>query len=227
MQPYLLPYIGYFQLIKAVDRFVVYDNVKYTKRGWINRNRMLVNGQASTFSVPLRHDSDLLDVRERRIAPEFDRARLLNQIAGAYSKAPFFESAFALAQRIFGFEGDNLFGFLHHALSHTCDRLGIRTPVLVSSSLPVDHALRSQDKVIAICRQQTARTYVNPIGGTELYSTPAFAQEGIELRFLKSRPIEYRQFGAPFVPSLSILDVMMFNPPAAVDAWLTDGYDLN
>jgi hypothetical protein len=226
MQPYLLPYIGYFQLIGAVDRFVVYDNIKYTKKGWINRNRMLVNGAPGTFTVPLRQDSDRLDVRERHLAEDFNRDKLLHQIEGAYRRAPRFDDAFALIERVIRFEGENLFAFLHHSLVQTCGYLGIRTPLIVSSTLPVDHSLRAADRVIAICRHEGASIYVNPIGGTELYSPEAFARQGVALRFLRTRELQYRQFGAPFVPWLSIMDVLMFNPLATVREWLTTYFDL-
>lgn len=226
MQPYLLPYIGYFQLIRAVDRFVVYDNIKYTKKGWINRNRILRNGAPVTVSVPLKHDSDLLDVRERHLAHDFDRGKLLNQIRGAYQAAPHFAEVFALLQGILAFEGQNLFAFLHHSLVQTCRYLDLQTPIVVSSSLPIDHAQRSTERIIAICRDLEATTYVNPIGGTELYAAADFAKWGIELKFLKTQEIEYRQFGAPFVPWLSILDVMMFNPVPVIQDWLATHYEL-
>jgi len=226
MQPYLLPYIGYFQLLHNVERFVLYDNIKYTKKGWINRNRMLVNGKAGTFTVPLKHDSDLLDIRERRLAEDFDRRKLLNQIHGAYAKAPQFAAVFALVECSILYGDDNLFAFLHHALVQACAYLGIRTPIVVSSRLAIDHGQRSEAKVLAICRHERATTYINPIGGTELYSASAFAQCGVELRFLRTRLPEYRQFGAPFVPNLFIMDVMMFNPVSVIDGWLASQYDL-
>ncbi|AVC45854.1 wbqC-like family protein (plasmid) [Rhizobium leguminosarum bv. viciae] len=84
MQPYFFPYIGYFQLIHAVDKFVVYDNIKYTKKGWINRNRILRNGEDYTFSLPIKAASDSLDICDRTLSTEFDRNKLVNQIQGAY-----------------------------------------------------------------------------------------------------------------------------------------------
>ena len=90
MQPYFFPYIGYFQLIAAVDMFIVYDNIKYTKKGWINRNRMLQNGKDVMFSLPLKSDSDYLDVCERELAADFNRDKLLNQFKGAYRRRPVF-----------------------------------------------------------------------------------------------------------------------------------------
>lgn len=226
LQPYFLPYIGYFQLLSAVDRCVVYDNIKYTKKGWFNRNRMLRNGADVMFSLPLKGASDSLDVVERELAPTFERDKLLAQFEGAYRRAPHFESTFPLIQRVVRHPDDNLFRYLHHSLTQVCAHLGITTPIVISSSLTIDPALKNQDMVLAYCEAAGATTYVNPIGGTALYSPTAFRARGLELRFVKSRPFEYPQFGAPFVPWLSILDVMMFNPLSAIQQCLTSNYDL-
>jgi hypothetical protein len=211
MQAYFLPYIGYFQLIAAVDLFILYDNIKYTKKGWINRNRMLQNGKDVTFSLPLKSDSDYLDIRERELAANFDRDKLLNQIRGAYARAPYFPETFPLLGQIMRYEDNNLFRFLHYSIVRTCQHLGIGTDIRISSSVAIDHELKNQDKVLALCEEVGASTYVNAIGGMELYSKERFREKGIDLKFIKSRPFEYAQFGEAFVPWLSIIDVMMFN----------------
>jgi WbqC-like protein family len=225
MQPYFFPYIGYFQLLKAADVFVVYDNIKYTKKGWINRNRFLQNGTDAFFSIPLQNDSDSLDVVDRTIAPAFEKKKLLNQLRAAYAKAPRFELAFALFEQCVMHGECNLFRFILHALERTVAELGIGTRIVLSSSVPIDHSLRGQDKVLALCEVLGATTYINAIGGTSLYGAEAFEARGIDLRFLQSRPVTYPQFGNPFVPWLSILDVLMFNEIDTVRA-LLDEYDL-
>jgi len=226
MQPYLLPYLGYFQLIGAVDRFIVYDNIKYVKSGWINRNRLCRNGEAATFSLPLKHASDSLDVREREIAPSFDPEKLLGQFRGAYARAPEFERVFPLLEEVAGCRERNLSRFLNHSIRATCAFLGIDTEIRISSDVAIDHSLRKQDKVLALCRASGADLYLNPIGGTELYDKATFRREGIELKFLRSMPVEYPQLGPRFVPSLSIVDVLMFNPPAKVRELLAGRYEL-
>lgn len=226
MQPYFFPYPGYFQLIAAVDTYVIYDNIKYVKSGWINRNRILRDGVPVPFSLPLKHDSDRLDVREREIAQSFQPDKLLNQIRGAYAAATEFAGTFALIERILRHPDRNLFGFLHHSIGALCDWLGIRTPIRISSSLAIDHGLKGRDKVIAICKALGADTYVNAIGGVDLYSHEDFAGAGLELRFVRSRPFEYPQLGAPFVPSLSIIDALMFNPIERVRACVHENYEL-
>ena len=226
MQPYFFPYIGYFQLIAAVDLFVVYDNIKYTKKGWINRNRILQNGKDVTFSLPLKNDSDSLDIRERELAADFRCEKLLNQIEGAYRSAPYFSSTFPLIDLAVRYKETNLFRFLHHSIVKTCEHLGITTKIRISSGVAIDHGLRSQDKVLALCEAVGANTYVNASGGTELYSKRAFQGKGLELKFIQSKPFEYRQFGDAFVPWLSIIDVLMFNPLDVIRTCISTNYEL-
>lgn len=226
MQPYFFPYIGYFQLIHSCDLFVIYDNIKYTKKGWINRNRFLQNGADAVFSLPLRKDSDSLDVRERAIASDFNSKKLLGQIAGAYRQAPYFADTIGLLERTIGHSDDNLFRFIHHALVETCAHLGLKTEIRISSDIEIDHELKAQDKVLAICTALDATTYINTMGGVGLYDRQDFLARGIDLKFLQPRPLEYPQLGAPFVPWLSIIDVMMFNPRDTLLAHLESNYDL-
>jgi len=226
MQPYFFPYIGYFQLIAAVDTFIVYDNIKYTKKGWINRNRMLQSGKDVMFSLPLKSDSDYLDVCERELAADFNRDKLLNQFNGAYRRAPYFTQTFPLVEQIMRYEDTNLFRFLHHSIVKTCEHLGIATEIRISSGFAINHDLKNQDKVLALCEATGASTYVNAIGGIELYSKETFQKKGIELKFIKSLPFEYPQFDNEFVPWLSIIDVMMFNPLDTIQTCISTNYEL-
>ena len=211
MQPYIFPYIGYFQLIAAVDAFVVYDNIKYTKKGWINRNRYLLNGQPATFSLPLRKDSDELDIRDRQLSADFNRSKLLAQVREAYRKAPHFIETLALMEQVIGNPVENLFDYLHSGITRTCEHLKITTPILVSSTIDADHSLHSQERVIGIAKAVGASEYINPIGGLALYSKDEFARQSLTLGFIRSRPFDYPQFGEVHVPWLSIMDVLMFN----------------
>jgi hypothetical protein len=226
MQPYFLPYIGYFQLMAAVDLFIVYDNIKYTKKGWINRNRMLQNDKDVMFSLPLKSDSDTLDVCERELAADFNRDKLLNQFKGAYRSAPYFAQTFPLVEQIVRYKDRNLFRFLHHSLVKTCDHLGITTEIRISSSIAIDHDLKNQDKVLALCTAVGANTYLNAIGGMELYSRETFREKGINLKFIQPKFFEYAQFGETIVPWLSIIDVMMFNSRERIIAGITGNFAL-
>jgi hypothetical protein len=226
MQPYFLPYIGYFQLISAVDLFIVYDNIKYTKKGWINRNRMLQNGKDVTFSLPLKSDSDSLFICQRELSTDLNQNRLLNQFTGAYQRAPYFEQTFPLIEEIVNYGNANLFEFLKHSIVKTCKHLGITTEIRNSSEIAIDHSLKNQEKVLALCEAVAATTYVNAIGGMELYSREKFQDRAVDLRFIQSRPLEYPQLGDAFVPWLSIIDVMMFNQIETIQASISTNYEL-
>jgi hypothetical protein len=222
MQPYFMPYIGYWQLIGAVDAFVVYDNIKYTKKGWINRNRFLVNGAEAGFSLPLRKDSDFLDVNQRYLADAFDREDLLNRFREAYRKAPEFSSVMPLLEGIIRNPAANLFEYIFGSICAVCGFLEIKTPLVVSSTIACDHSLKSAERVHAICKALGADTYVNPVGGMELYTKENFASQGINLNFCKALLVEYSQGANPFVPWLSILDVLMFNSKTLIKKKLNE-----
>ncbi len=226
MQPYFMPYIGYFQLIAAVDQFVVYDNIKYTKKGWINRNRILQNGKDAMFSLPLKRDSDTLVVAQRELAADFNRDKLLNQFIGAYRRAPYFEQNIPLLETIVLHKNSNLFGFIYHSIVSTCEHLGIGTEIRISSEIAINHDLKGQDKVLALCHGLGADVYINAIGGMELYDRDKFGTHGIELKFIRAKQFEYPQLGALFVPWLSIVDVLMFNPLNAVRTCIASNYEL-
>jgi hypothetical protein len=227
MQPYFLPYIGYFQLMAAVDKFVLYDRIQFTKRGWIQRNRILLNGRDEMFSLPLQKGSDFLDICDRQLAASFSRERekLLRRINAAYRKAPYFEAAISVVETCLYYEDFNLFNFILHSLECVRRYLSINTELKISSEIAVDNQLQGQKRVIAICKTFSAEQYINAIGGIKLYSKAVFADEGISLFFIRSHPIIYKQFSEPFVANLSILDLMMFNPPEKISEFLTM-YDL-
>lgn len=226
MQPYFLPYIGYFQLIASVDEFIIYDNIKYTKKGWINRNRLLQKGKGVAFTLPLLKASDSLNVVDRRLAEAYDRKKLLNKIRGYYSNAPHYASVFPLVERIVAYDDNNLFRYIYNSVVEICTYLSITTDITVSSEVDIDQNLKSQDRVLALCKARGALTYINPSGGMDLYHPRAFQMEGMQLKFIKSHPLEYEQFGAKFVPWLSIVDVLMFNSQSKVEDMVINGYEL-
>lgn len=222
MQPYFLPYIGYFQLINAVDKFVIYDNIQYTKKGWINRNRILVNGKDEYITIPLKKDSDYLDIVEREIAEDFNQGKLLRKIQEVYRKAPEFKNVYPLIEHIINHEEKNLFNFIHNSILNICNFLEITTEFIISSSVLIESDLKSEEKVIAICIAENTVHYINPIGGLDLYSREEFKRNGIQLGFIQSKPIIYSQFQNEFVPWLSIVDVMMFNSKSTIQKFLNE-----
>lgn len=226
MQPYFFPYIGYFQLISAVDLFIVYDNIKYTKKGWINRNRILQNGKEALISLALKNDSDFLDVRDREMAADFKNDKLLNQIREAYRHAPYFKQAFPVVEAVMHYGDRNLFRFLYNSIVIVCEYLRIHTKIAISSAIQIDHSLKNQEKVIALCKRVDAKVYINSIGGMDLYSRDDFLAKDIELKFIKSNTFDFKQMGNEFIPWLSIIDVMMCNSVDDINAYLKSGYKL-
>lgn len=228
MQPYFFPYIGYFQLINAVDEFVIYDNIQFTKKGWINRNRILVNGQDTYITLPLKRDSDYLDVCERFLADSWfqEKKAMLNRIAGAYRKAPHFEQVYPLIEKCIAFDENNLFRFILNSLNLVNEYLQISTPLVVSSTILINHELKAEEKVIALCRARNATEYLNPIGGVSLYQKEYFRRENMDLYFIKSNDMIYKQLDHDFVPWLSIIDVMMFNSRDEIKKYLSASYTL-
>ncbi len=228
MQPYFFPYIGYFQLINAVDEFIVYDNIEYTKKGWINRNRILVNGSDTFITLPLRKGSDYLNVTERFLAVtwKIERKKLLNRINEAYKKAPRFETTYLLVEKCLLFDDSNLFNFIYNSLDLIKEHLNITTNYRITSNIDINHSLKADKKVIALCQSVSASTYINPIGGKELYSKDIFKENDIDLIFLKTKEIKYKQFENEFIPHLSIIDVLMFNSKDRIQTYLNNYYIL-
>ena len=228
MQPYFFPYIGYFQLMNAVDEFVVYDNIEFTKKGWINRNRILVHGKDSYITLPLKKDSDYLDIRDRYLAKSWlsEKNKILNRVNASYRKAPHFNLVFPVIERSVLFEEGNLFAFILFSLRQVNEYLEIQTPLLIASSITMDHGLKAEKRVVEICKARNADTYFNPIGGIRLYSNDNFKNEGMGLHFLKTNDFIYKQFDNDFVPFLSIIDVMMFNSKMEIKEYLNSFYTL-
>ncbi len=227
MQPYFLPYLGYFQMMNACDKFVVYDNIQFTKKGWIHRNRMLLNGKDVMFSLPLKNDSDFLNVDQRYLGENYEKEKnkILGQIRSSYTKAPLFKTVYPVIEDIFNESERNLFVFIFNSLKKIADYLSILTPLVVSSTLDIDHSLKGKYKVMELTKKLGADTYINPIGGVDMYDKQEFAENGITLHFHKMKQLIYPQFANDFIPYLSILDVMMFNDKTTIAGYLSE-FDL-
>lgn len=221
MQPYFFPYIGYWQLINAVDLFVIYDDVNYIKKGWINRNRILVGDGDEKFHISIQKASQNRTINQLEVASNFrERRKTLRTIELAYKRAPYFKAVYPIVEEIFFNPEKMLADFLTFSLKRTAEYLGIKTKMLRSSEIDKDNTRKGQDKIIDICEMLGADVYYNPIGGKELYSSEDFRTKGIQLYFLKTEEIIYQQYKNEFVPNLSILDIMMFNSVEAVSGIL-------
>ncbi len=225
MQPYFFPYLGYWQLIHCADTFVIYDDVNFIKGGWINRNRYLYQGEPKYFHIEMSGASPNKKINEvgllksSRYSPG---EKLLSTFQMAYQKAPAYKEVLPVLRSIILHQEDNLAQYLEYSIRSLCEYLEIPTKILVSSQIKgKDSRLAKEKKVINICRHLGADTYINAAGGRQLYQTEEFRQAGLDLLFIEMNPVSYRQFQHPFVPSLSIVDVMMFNPKPAIQELLT------
>ena len=220
MQPYFFPYLGYWQLLANVDKYVVYDDVTYIKGGWINRNNFLINGQKNLLTMRLEKASSYTLIKDIAIKDDF--VKFLKTIEMGYKKAPFFEDIFRLLKDICQCPDKKLGQFLFNSHIKICEYLGIDTELILSSSFEKHMELKGKDKVISICKQLGADEYINAIGGQELYDKKEFAENGIRLNFLQANLREYRQLKNEFVAGLSIIDIMMFNSKEEIKEMLND-----
>lgn len=220
MQPYLFPYIGYWQLINAVDTFVIYDDVNFIKQGYINKNNFLVNTKAQAFTLQLLGASSNKLISEIYVGN--NNKKILKTIKQNYIKAPQFNRIYPIIEDILNQNEQNLAKFIGYSLSKISNFLEINTKIIYSSDVGKDCSLKAQYKVIDICRNLNAKNYINAIGGQELYSKEVFAKFNIELNFLDTNLPEYKQFENEFVPYLSIIDIMMFNNIEVISAFLED-----
>jgi len=217
MQPYIFPYVGYFQLINAVDKFIIYDDVNFINKGWINRNNILVSGKAHLFTIPLKDASQNKLINEvSLLRTDAWQKKLLKTVQQSYQKAPYYQKAFVLIEEIVNLDVDTIQELTFQALTRTCNYMGITTEIIPSSTIYNNTHLKGQERILDICKQEKADHYINPIGGMELYDKEKFEKEGIKLDFIKSVLYPYTQFKNAFVPWLSIIDILMFNDPEEI-----------
>lgn len=226
MQPYLFPYIGYFQLINAVDKFVIYDDVNFINKGWINRNRILVNGKPYTFTVPLKDASQNKLIKDLELAID-DRwkTKFIKTLEWAYKKAPYFDKAFGIVENVIDTKSPFIIDWHLKSLSLIKSYLEIKATFVKASTQYKNQNLKGQDRIIDICLKEKADNYINPIGGQDLYDEQSFISNKIKLYFLKSCLMTYKQYDNELVPWLSIIDVLMFNSKEQSEAFLKY-YDL-
>lgn len=212
MQPYFFPYIGYWQLLNAVDRYVIFDDVSYINRGWINRNRINVNGTPKYINVPMLKASQNKLINEIEISNDLNEyEKILTTIRYNYVKAPFFNDFFPILKDIIKYQSDNLADYLINSIKGICRYLDIKTEILISSELDKNNDLRGEEKILQICDILNATDYYNAIGGMELYHSEKFSEKNIKLHFLKTDNIQYPQGSEEFIEYLSIIDVLMYN----------------
>ena len=212
MQPYFFPYIGYFQLMKSVETFVIYDDVNFIKAGWINRNRIVVNGDDWMFSLPLKgsvHNKKIFTI-ELANDPRWKR-KFKRTLQQEYRRSAYYDEVFPLVVSILESPKTNLADFLSDHLVVLAEYLSIDTRIVKTSQVYDNTDLGRQDRLIDICKREEARYYVNTIDGAGLYDGAHFKEKGVNLTLIRPHIEEYQQTSPDFLPRLSIIDVMMNN----------------
>lgn len=224
MQPYLFPYIGYFQLIYATDLFLIYDDVAYIKQGYINRNKVLSPNGPTRFTVPVPGASSNKLISDLQFSSEV--AKILKTVEQSYSKAPYFEPVFPLIKLILEYEGRSIALMCQKSYQIIFSYLGIEKQFKKTSELDYDRTASSRDRLIGLCHKFGAGRYINAPGGKSLYAKSDFAEQGVDLKFIDSLPVKYPQGRSEFVPNLSIIDVLMSLSPVDVVS-LMEQYELS
>lgn len=209
MQPYFMPYLGYFQLMAAVDKYVIFDDVNYIKRGWSARNNILVNGQKHLFNISVEGGSQNNLYTQVKVIDDFSRLRKTLEMA--YKKAPYYNETMNILEQVFAYEDRRFNHFMRNSYSIILDYLGIETELLFSSELSNNKALKGKNKILDICLLLGANEYYNAIGGQELYNRQEFADNGIKLGFVEPTLLPYPQLSKEFISGLSIIDMLMMN----------------
>lgn len=226
MQPYFFPYIGYWQLMNAVDLYVVFDDVNYINRGWINRNKINNNGNELYINLPLLEKSQNKKINEIKINQDNKlKEKTLKSIELSYKKAPYFNEVFPIIEEIMNNKEENLAKYLYYQITKIASYLDMKTKFIFSSELNNDKELKAQDKILDICKLLKADKYYNAAGGVELYDKAKFSNDNIQLHFIKTKDIVYKQNNKNFIANLSIIDVLMFNSKESVKE-LLESYTL-
>lgn len=207
-QPYFFPYIGYWQLIDAVDVFIIGDSFQYIMRGFINRNKILLNHAPHRFTISLRGSSPQKRISEIEILDDFGKFRKM--LAHAYGNAGHYSEAMELIDQILCYPDRNLARFLGHQIASVAEYMGLHTEIVYMSELDVPEDLSSREQRLChLVREVGGDRIINPIGSKSLYSARDFNQRGIGLSVLESRKISYPQKGCKFIPGLSLIDALM------------------
>lgn len=211
MQPYFLPYIGYFQIIAAVDLFVFYDDVNFIKGGWINRNKIIINNEPNFITVPVQNASSNKLIRDTYVKKNQRQFLLLEKkIEQRYKKAPYFASVFPMIQNIIKGEYTTISELSISSIKTISNYLSIPTEFVISSEkFSNTRDYHRSERLAKICEELSAKTYINAIGGKHLYDKNEFAERGIELQFLKPEGFNDHNLQSSLI-NMSILHILMY-----------------
>lgn len=207
MQPYFFPYIGYFQLMKAVETFIMLDDAQYVERSWMNRNRINLNDRPAWITMPVRNASRDLAINQRFYMLADGIPVINRKIQAAYSKSPFFADISAMLAGIFEYADANVARFNSNLLISVGRALDLHCQVHFASEFDNPLHFRGEARILDLCQRLGVTHYVNAIGGTSLYQNESFRSVGIRLSFIRTRTVPQQ---APIdIGHLSIIHDMM------------------
>ena len=206
MQPSLFPYIGYYQLVYASDVLIVYDDVNFIKKSYINRNSILVNGHEKLFSMSIHRASQNILIQNLYYAPV---DKLIKTIQMSYCKTPYYKDVIDLITNVLNNENRNISKLNELSIRMVFDYLGISKKIVFASELDYDRTEERANRLIALTKMQSCGHYINSPGGKELYQKEYFDKQGIKLSFIESKITPYTQLAKEFVPYLSMIDILM------------------
>lgn len=225
-QPYFLPYLGYFALIKHTTHWIVFDTPQFIRQGWIQRNRILKPVEGWQYiGVPIEKHSRDIAIKDIKIRQtEKWGEKILAQLEHYKKKAPYYSETIKLVEKIVLNNTDSIVEMNVNALSLVCNYLNIdfSYQIYSESDFRVDRVNNPDEWALETCKILGAKIYYNLSGGIEFYDSEKYKQNGIELYFLKLNINEYNQKRSTFEPALSIVDVLMFNDVEQIKDYLND-----
>lgn len=207
MQPYFFPYLGYYQLAYAVEKFIFLDDVNFIKQGYINRNSILLNEKQHRFSIPVSKISSYRKINDHHYLEEY--STFIKLLENAYKKAPFFLETMQLISSITRDQNSNVAYKNAKTITAVFDYLSINRKFSFSSATEEKSSLKGEDRVIYLCKKSNITEYINAIGGKNLYDKTTFNSEGITIKFIKISSHYYSQATDNFTPYLSMIDILM------------------
>lgn len=207
LQPLFLPWGGMFNMMYQCDLFVILDNVQFSRQSWQQRNRIKTQAGVRWLTVPVKHNFG-----EKIMEVEIDystnwREKHLGLIYQNYKTAPFFSEVYELLQKAYAKKPILLTHLNTSLLNDLRDYLGIKTPLVLSSDVPIENR-GGKDYVLDLCKYFGTKSYFNGPAGKTLYFPGEFEKFGIDLTFHEYQHPVYPQLHGEFVSHLSVIDVL-------------------
>ena len=219
MQPYFFPYLGYWQLIAQADIFVIFDDVNYIRKGYIDRNFIVKDYETITFKLQVQKASQ--NKRINQLLTGSNKGDLVETIRHVYRKAPSFECSYPFIAELILFEEQNLALYLENTIRAVCKLLQINTQILRSSDFELSSL--GKNKIIPLLIETGADTYINPIGGRDLYQESDFLDSGKSLEFFKPNFTSDEVMAMHSIPHASIIHFILHNSPEELSLLASKG----